>query len=206
MKGHYFNRTRITAENVLAAYRQGVFPMAEGLSGAIRWYVAPHRALIPLDERFTIRRSLRKILQRRDYHVTFNTCFEQVIRACARHGSERETAIWLSEEMIDLYSELHRHGFAHSVEIRREDKLIGGLYGMAIGALFCGESMFSAEPFGSQIALVSLVERLRERGFQVLDAQIISPHLMQFGAYEVLHEEYLELIAPLLKINNVRFD
>ncbi len=191
--------TRITTQHVLAAYHQGIFPMADGLDGRINWYTASRRALVPLDERFTVRRSLRQVLRKSRLGVTVNTAFDEVIRACARHHDKQADGVWLSEQMIALYLGLHREGHTHSVEVWREGRLIGGLYGVAIGAAFCGESMFSRESYASQIALVYLVERLREHSFELLDAQIMSPHLTQFGAYEVAHEEYLELLAKALQ-------
>ncbi|HWQ33211.1 MAG TPA: leucyl/phenylalanyl-tRNA--protein transferase [Blastocatellia bacterium] len=187
--------SRITTRHVLAAYHQGMFPMADGKDGPINWYIASRRALIPLDERFQVRRSLQKIIRRGDFSITIDKAFEEVIRACARHDDKQADGVWLSDEMISLYIELHQEGHTHSVEVWREGRLIGGLYGVAVGAAFCGESMFSREPYGSQIALVALVERLRERQYQLLDAQIMSPHLRQFGAYDVSHTEYLDLLA-----------
>ncbi|MFN0123919.1 MAG: leucyl/phenylalanyl-tRNA--protein transferase [Blastocatellia bacterium] len=187
-------RTSLTPEQVLLGYEQGMFPMADGLDGDINWYVASQRALIPLDENFRVRRSLRQVIQRGGYRVAVNTAFPEVIRACARHRENGPEEIWLSEEMIALYCEIHRRGRAHSMEIWRDDKLAGGLYGITLGGVFCGESMFSREPFGSQLALVALVERLRARGFKLLDAQILTPHLEQFGAYVIEHAKYLEMI------------
>lgn len=196
----------LTPELVLAAYRQGLFPMAEGRAGEIGWYGASRRALIPLDERFRVRRSLRRALNRGGVRIAVDTAFDEVIRACSRHTSEGDDGgVWLSEELIALYRELHRHGHVHSVEIWRDDRLIGGLYGVVIGAAFCGESMFSREPFASQIALVALVERLRARGFLLLDAQMMSEHLAQFGAYTVTHTGYLYLLARALAAREVRF-
>ncbi len=190
---------------VLGAYYEGLFPMAEGREGSIHWYQASRRALVPLDERFKVRRSLRQAIRKGGFRVTVNTAFAEVIRACARHDDKKADGVWLSEEMIALYIELHRQGHVHSVEVWRDDKLVGGLYGVAIGAAFCGESMFSREPYASQIALVALVERLRERGFELLDAQIRSPHLEQFGTYDVSHEEYLRLLFPVIARTDVSF-
>ncbi len=194
----------VTPELLLAAYRQGLFPMAEGRDGAIGWYGAARRALIPLDERFRVRRSLRRVLNRGGLRIAVDTAFDEVIRACSRHADQDE-GVWLSEEMIGLYRELHRRGHVHSVEVWRDETLIGGLYGVVLGAAFCGESMFSREPFASQIALVALVERLRARGFLLLDAQMMSEHLAQFGAYTVTHSGYLYLLARALAAREVRF-
>ena len=194
----------VTPELVLAAYSQGLFPMADGRDGAIAWYGASRRALIPLDEQFRVRRSLRRTLNRGGFRVAIDTAFDEVIRACSRHDDEEE-GVWLSEEMIAIYSELHRRGYVHSVEVWRDERLVGGLYGVVIGAAFCGESMFSREPFASQIALVALVERLRERSFRLLDAQMMSEHLAQFGAYTVSHAHYLQLLRGALAAGAVGF-
>jgi len=194
-----FSRSLITPEQVLEAYQHGLFPMAEGQNGRINWFIAEPRAIIPLDERFNIRRSLRKVSQKGEYQIAINTAFESVIRACARHGVVRPGEVWLSEEMMALYLELHRRGQAHSVEVWRGAQLVGGLYGVAIKAAFFGESMFSRAPYASQLALVSLVERLRERSYQLLDAQIMTPHIAQFGAIRLSHQAYLALLSRALE-------
>jgi len=192
-------RSRISPERVLTAYEHGLFPMAEGQSGSIKWYIAEPRAVIPLDERFKIRRSLRQIQRKGGYRMAVNTDFEAVIRSCARHGEVSRREVWLSEEMIALYLELHRQGHAHSVEVWNETEMIGGLYGIAMKAAFFGESMFSRAPYASQLALIGLVERLRERGYRLLDAQIMSPHIAQFGAINLTHEEYLGVLSDALE-------
>ena len=191
-------RTQITPEQVLAAYQQGYFPMSRGQFGPIDWFMAEPRTVIPLDERFHVRRSLRKTMQKTDLEVRLNTRFPQVIRQCARHGEVTEDEIWLSEEMIALYVELHRRGFAHSVEIWQENQMVGGLYGIAIKSAFFGESMFSRVSSASQIALVALVERLRARGFKMLDAQMRTQHVSFFGAEDYSHEEYLGVLADAM--------
>ena len=191
-------RTQITPEQVLAAYQQGYFPMSRGQFGPIDWFMAEPRTVIPLDERFHVRRSLRKTIQKTDMEVRLNTRFSQVIRNCARHGEVTEDEIWLSEEMIALYVELHRRGFAHSVEIWQENQMVGGLYGIAIKSAFFGESMFSRVSSASQIALVALVERLRARGFKMLDAQMRTQHVSFFGAEDYSHEEYLGVLADAM--------
>jgi leucyl/phenylalanyl-tRNA--protein transferase len=191
--------SQITLEQILAAYQAGLFPMAEGQSGSIKWYIAEPRAVIPLDERFKIRRSLHQARRKGRYRIAINTDFESVIRACARHGVVSRREVWLSEEMIALYLELHAQGHAHSVEVWDEREMIGGLYGMAMKAAFFGESMFSRAPYASQLALVALVEHLRERGYQLLDAQIMSPHIAQFGAINLSHQEYLALLSRALE-------
>jgi leucyl/phenylalanyl-tRNA--protein transferase len=188
----------ITPEQVIAGYKQGFFPMARGRYGKIEWFMAEPRTVIPLDGRFRVRRSLRQTLRKSDYRIEFDTDFPAVIRACARHNEVDSEEVWLSDEMIALYIELHRRGFAHSVEIWNGDELAGGLYGVALKAAVFGESMFSRATSASQIALVALVERLRERGYRLLDAQMRTPHIGYFGAMDLTHDEYLALLAEAM--------
>lgn len=191
------NLFTITPEQVLKAYQHGMFPMARGRFGEIHWYISDPRAVIPLPD-FKVRRSLRKAAQKSPYQIRYDTAFSAVIRACARHREVGGEEVWLSEEMIDLYLELHRRGFAHSVEVWDDDRLVGGLYGIALHAAFFGESMFSRVPFASQFALLALVERLRRQGFLLLDAQVMTPHLAQFGAIELSHDQYLAILVHAL--------
>lgn len=188
----------ITPEQVIAGYQQGFFPMARGRYGKIEWFMAEPRTIVPLDDRFKLRRSLRQTMRRMDYQIKINSDFPAVIRACARHPEVPSDEVWLSEEMIALYTELHRRGFAHSIELWNLDGLIGGLYGVALKGAFFGESMFSRAPSASQIALVALVERLRDRGYRLLDAQMRTTHIGYFGAVDLTHNEYLALLAEAL--------
>jgi leucyl/phenylalanyl-tRNA--protein transferase len=193
--------SRITPEQIIQAYMYGYFPMATSLDGDIDWFIAEPRTIIPLDERFTIRRSLRQAVRKTDYEIRINSAFDEVIRACARHDIKDEDGVWLSEEMIRLYTELHRRGFVHSVEVWIDNQLSGGLYGVAIKGAFFGESMFMRKSYASQIALVALVERLRERGYQLLDAQMRTPHIGHFGAIDLTHEEYMALLYKAMRLN-----
>lgn len=189
----------LTPEHILSAYMQGYFPMAEGKHGHVGFYFFEPRGIIPLDERFTVRKSLRQALKKNAFDITFDTAFEEVIRACARHDKENDEEVWLSEEMIPSYIELHHRGIAHSVEAWHDGKLVGGLYGLSLGKAFCGESMFSRVPYASQAALVGLVEHLRTKGFTLLDAQMATEHLEQFGLYSVSQAEYLTLFGEAQK-------
>jgi leucyl/phenylalanyl-tRNA--protein transferase len=195
----------LTSELVLDAYRQGYFPMAHGKHGPIQFFYYEPRGILPLDERFLVRRSLRQIINKKTFEIRFDSAFEEVIRACARHAEHSDEGIWLSEEMITIYCELHMRGIAHSVEawsnpvhdsveMGHGASLQGGLYGLALGSAFCGESMFSRAPYASQVALVALVEHLCESGFTLLDAQMESEHLQQFGMYTVSQGEYMEML------------
>jgi leucyl/phenylalanyl-tRNA--protein transferase len=183
---------------VVAGYQQGYFPMARGRYGPIDWFTAEPRTIIPLDHRFHVRRSLRKIINRSEFEIRINTSFREVISTCARHSEVEEDEVWLSDEMIAIYCELHRRRFAHSVEVWNEEGMVGGLYGIALKAAFFGESMFSRRSSASQIALVSLVERLRARGYFLLDAQMRTQHIAHFGAVDLTHDEYLGVLAEAM--------
>jgi len=191
-------RSVITLEQILAAYQQGYFPMARGQYGRIDWFMAEPRTILPLDDRFRVRRSLRQAMRKLTYEIRINTCFPEVVFACARHREVTEEEVWLSDEMIALYLELHQHGFAHSVEVWSAGELIGGLYGVALKAAFFGESMFTRRSSASQIALVALVERLRTRNYLLLDAQMRTPHISHFGALDLSHHEYLSRLAEAM--------
>ncbi|NTU92573.1 MAG: leucyl/phenylalanyl-tRNA--protein transferase [Chlorobiaceae bacterium] len=186
----------IRVEDVLRAYRHGFFPMAESRDGEVSWCQPYQRAVVPLDT-FHPSRSLRRILRSDEFSVTINTDFEAVIRACSMpRASEDET--WLSEEIIQVFLKLHRIGVAHSVECRQDGELAGGLYGMAMGSAFFGESMFFRRPHASKVAFCHLVAYLRHKGFSLLDAQIMNPHLEMLGAVEIAHEEYMKLLDEAL--------
>ncbi len=183
----------LTPELVLLAYQHGYFPMADPDTGEIAFYSPDPRAIIPL-EGVRIPRSLRQTLRKQLYQVRLNTAFEAVIRGCA----ERPRS-WISEELIVLYTQLHRMGFAHSVEAWYGEQLVGGLYGVAIGGAFFGESMFTRMRDASKVAFVALVERLRQRGFLLLDAQYINPHTQRLGAIEIPRAEYLRRLERALR-------
>jgi len=179
----------LSPELVLLGYRGGYFPMAESRHGGVHWYTSDPRAVIPL-EGFRISRSLRQVLKKHPFSIAIDTAFPDVIRACANRA---ET--WISDEVIEVYTALHRRGDAHSVEAWRGGNLAGGLYGVAIGGAFFGESMFSRESNASKVALVGLVQHLRFRGFRLLDSQFMNEHMRQFGAVEIPQASYLRLLA-----------
>ena len=184
---------------MLEAYRQGYFPMASGRNGEIGFYFYEPRGIIPLDERFVVRKSLRAAIERSHFEIRIDTAFDEVIHQCARYDQLPDDEIWISEKMKLLYSELHKMWIAHSIEVWNEGALIGGLYGLTFGAAFCGESMFSRMPNASQIALIALVEHLRKTGFKLLDSQMESEHLKQFGLYTVSQTEYLGLLSEAME-------
>jgi len=171
--------------------------MAVNAQGAIAWYSPDPRALIPLDDRFHIPGGLRRTLKRNKFTISVDTAFEAVICNCARvHGDT-----WISDEIIRNYIGLHREGFAHSIEVWFQGELAGGLYGVHIGGAFFGESMFHSVTDASKVALVTLVNRLRERDFLLLDTQWATPHLKQFGTYLVPKEEYLCMLRQAISLD-----
>ena len=182
-------------EVVLAAYRMGYFPMAESRTGPVSWFSADPRTIIPLDS-FHRPRSLRRALRTGKFSTTINSVFDRVIDACAERP---ET--WISDEIIHAYRRLHRLGHAHSVETWVGTKLAGGLYGVSIGGAFFGESMFSRTSEASKVALSSLVDRLKERGFLLLDSQFMNEHIRQFGATEIPQSLYIELLQRAVAVD-----
>jgi leucyl/phenylalanyl-tRNA--protein transferase len=181
---------RLTPEIVLRAYAEGVFPMAERRTDTELYWVSPEeRGVIPLD-RFHIPARLARTVRSDRFAVTADTAFEDVMRACAAPAPGREES-WINAEILSLYTALHAMGHAHSIECRREGQLVGGLYGVKLGAAFFGESMFSLERDASKVALVHLVARLIAGGFELLDAQFLTAHLARFGAVAISRRAYL---------------
>lgn len=181
----------IPPQILLGAYSEGVFPMAE--DGELLWYSPVMRGIIPLDERFHIPRGLRKALKKRPFVIRRDTAFREVMEGCADRA---ET--WIDESIIESYVELHKLGFAHSIECWDDDGLQGGLYGVRYRGVFFGESMFSRKTDASKIALVYLVTWLREEGVELLDTQWMTEHLSQFGGIEVPREQYLQMLAEAI--------
>lgn len=188
----------IEPELLLSAYCRGIFPMAVNARGNIGWFSPDPRGVIPLDERFHIPHGLRRRLKKNPFTISFDGDFERVMRECA---TKRRGGTWISEEIIESYCRLHELGHAHSVEARLGGRLVGGLYGVHIGGAFFGESMFHRATDASKVALVALVERLRERGFALLDTQWVTPHLAQFGATEIPRREYLRLLRRAVALD-----
>lgn len=183
---------------LLCAYCEGAFPMGEA-DGSVSWYRPRRRGILPVAE-FHVPRRFLQFLRHSPFEVRWNTAFGDVMRGCA----DREET-WITDAILDSYEELHRLGFAHSAEVWRGGKLMGGVYGVAIGGAFFGESMFSREPQASKTALVHLQWRLRERGFLLHDTQWTTPHLAQFGGHEIPGARYLDLLARAIRLP-VSFD
>jgi leucyl/phenylalanyl-tRNA--protein transferase len=190
----------------IGLYREGWFPMGDGTDAEAEWVQPRRRSIIPLaPDRFRVTRSLRQRVRSGRFEVTSDTAFGEVIRACSeprRMNGEASAGTWITPGIVSLFGELHSAGYVHSVEAWLTDAggrtLVGGLYGVAIGRVFCGESMFSRPDLGgtdaSRVCLVHLVEHLRERGFVMLDSQISNPHIAQFGAYEMPAERYVRVV------------
>ncbi len=183
----------IEPETLLLGYRLGCFPMAMD-DGSIEWFSPTRRGIIPLD-RFHLPHTARRAWKRRAFEIKIDSVFPEVMRVCGRRA---ET--WINDEIIASYEHLHRLGHAHSVEAWRDGELAGGLYGVALGGVFFGESMFHRVSDASKIALAALVERMNERGFVLLDTQWLTPHLQQFGAIEISRAKYLDLLQHALNL------
>lgn len=186
--------------SIVRGYSNGFFLMDDG-HGHLSWYGTPEeRTLIPLDDRFRYPRSLRRVLNRGQFHVRIDSAFERVIEGCA----DRDET-WISDELSEIYRELHSAGWAHSFETWEDDCLAGGVLGIAIGGAFIGESMFFAIPDGSKVALVKLVEHLRDRNFLLFDAQLSNPHLSRFGSVSVASDDYMKNLQEAIRLP-CRFD
>jgi len=198
MTGRSSRRQDITPQLLLKAYGCGLFPMAESADDPELFWVEPElRGVIPLNA-FHVPRSLAKVVRSGRFDIRFDTAFEAVMTECAAATSDRPST-WINSTILKLYAELHQMGHAHSVEAWRAGKLVGGLYGVSLGAAFFGESMFSRESDASKVCLVHLVNHLKERGFRLLDTQFTTEHLKRFGAIDVPRRRYDELLAAALR-------
>ena len=187
----------INPEELLLAYRLGIFPMAESRHAEDVLWVRPHeRGILPLDK-FHVPRRLARVVRSNRFKVKADTAFEQVIRACAESQPDRRET-WINDAIIDVFLSLHRRGFAHSVETWLGDRLVGGLYGLSLGAAFFAESKFSRVTDASKVALVHLTARLKAGGYTLLDAQFPNPHLNQFGAATVTEERFQFMLSQAL--------
>jgi leucyl/phenylalanyl-tRNA--protein transferase len=190
----------LTPQLLLSAYSQGVFPMGHE-DGEIYWYDPDPRCILPLDT-FHVPRSLAQRMRRGGFEIRVNTAFRSVMLACATPMPGRERT-WITPKILDAYCQLHEFGFAHSVETWSAGQLVGGLYGVALGGLFAGESMFSRVTDASKFALVSLVQQLRASGFILHDTQFMTEHLRRFGAIEIPRAEYQRKLQQALMVQPV---
>lgn len=190
----------ITPQVLLKAYACGIFPMAESAEDPGLFWVEPEwRGILPLDS-FHLPRSLRKVMKRDPFEIRVDSAFNAVVAACAESTPDREKT-WINPRIRRLYGELHEIGHAHSVECWRDGELVGGLYGVRLGAAFFGESMFSRQRDASKVALVHLVHRLRAGGFQLLDTQFTTAHLERFGVIEIARADYAELLRGAINLD-----
>jgi len=204
MAGRRSRDNTLTPEILLRAYSIGLFPMAESADDPDIFWVEPElRGILPLDN-FHVSKSLAKAVRQKPFDIRYNTAFDAVVEKCAESAEDRPTT-WINETIKSLYGALHRMGHAHSVEAWEGDELVGGLYGVSLGSAFFGESMFSRRSNASKICLVHLVERLKERGFTLLDTQFTTEHLMTFGAIDVPREQYARLLERAVAGPDVAF-
>lgn len=193
---------QLNAEMLLRGYANGAFPMAEA-SGQIYWYAPDPRAVIPI-ENYKPSRSLRPVINQKVFEIKLDTCFKEVMSRCARPRFEGDET-WISEEIILAYCDLHKIGLAHSVEVYFENELVGGLYGVALGAAFFGESMFYEKPNASKVAFHYLIEILKKNSFKLLDTQFMNDNVKRYGAIEISKEIYEEQLIEALQ-TSCRFD
>ncbi len=188
----------IPSDLLLNAYATGWFPMAVGRE--LQWFSPDPRGILPLDT-FHVPRRLARVMRSGHFRIEIDRAFPEVMLACAAEDRDPEDpGTWINDEIIESYVELHRLGFAHSVEVWNADRLVGGLYGVALRGAFFGESMFHRETDASKVALVALVDRLRAREYVLLDTQWTTPHLEQFGAVEIRRREYLRRLRESLRL------
>ena len=190
----------LTPEILLRAYAIGIFPMAEAADDPEIFWVDPQqRGILPL-ETFHVPRRLRRTVRQNRFEIRVDTAFDAVMRGCAEPNQDRPTT-WINDKILKLYGELFRSGYCHSIEAWQDGTLVGGLYGVALGAAFFGESMFSRVADASKVALVHLVARLLAGGFKLCDTQFVTRHLAQFGAIEIPRSAYRRRLAAALRFD-----
>jgi leucyl/phenylalanyl-tRNA--protein transferase len=180
----------ISAERVLFAYRYGIFPWYSEEDPMLWWYTQPRAVLFP--QELKIHKSMRQFMNRNSWRITFNNCFEKVVKACQVAERRDQESTWIQTETIDVYNQLHHQGYGHSVEVWADNELIGGLYGLSIGKIFFGESMFSNASNASKVALIYLVKKLTENGYFLIDCQQETAHLSTLGARNISGSEFFD--------------
>jgi len=190
----------LSPERLLLAYKNGIFPWFSKDEPFLWWSPDPRLVLLP--DGVNISRSLKKKIRKEIFTIKVDTAFEQTILSCAKPRKVEGT--WLVEEMIDAYIDLHKQGYAHSIETWKNDKLVGGLYGVCIGGSFFGESMFSFESDASKIALVALANHLKKNHFDLIDCQVTTRHLLSMGAVEISRNSFLDIITDSIKRKNIK--
>jgi leucyl/phenylalanyl-tRNA--protein transferase len=183
----------LSAKRLLLAYSKGIFPWYSAGEPILWWSPSPRLVIIP--DEFKVPSRLSRFIKQKKYKVTMDHAFQQVITGCASAADRQHKGTWIDDDMIEAYTLLHEIGYAHSVECWMDDELVGGLYGIALGKIFFGESMFSRQSNASKVAFVYLAEKLLERGFDLIDCQLKTEHLMQFGAREIPGSEFQDLLV-----------
>ncbi|MBF7070021.1 leucyl/phenylalanyl-tRNA--protein transferase [Aliarcobacter butzleri] len=180
-------------QRLLNAYENGIFPWFIDDLGYIHWF-SPQKRMVLYPENFKVSKSLRKSITNKGFVVKSNENFEEVIRSCAKIKRKHEDSTWISEEFIKAYTNLHKLDIAFSIECYLKDELVGGLYGVLIGDIFCGESMFSLVPDASKVAFYHLCQQAKQNGIKIIDCQVYNDHLASLGAFEITRNEYFNLL------------
>ncbi|MCR8709608.1 leucyl/phenylalanyl-tRNA--protein transferase [Aliarcobacter butzleri] len=180
-------------QRLLNAYENGIFPWFIDDLGYIHWF-SPQKRMVLYPENFKVSKSLRKSITNKGFVVKSNENFEEVIRSCAKIKRKHEDGTWISEEFIKAYTNLHKLDIAFSIECYLKDELVGGLYGVLIGDIFCGESMFSLVPDASKVAFYHLCQQAKQNGIKIIDCQVYNDHLASLGAFEITRNEYFNLL------------
>ena len=180
-------------ERVMLAYRKGIFPWFESDDFLLWWSPDPRMVLFP--DRLKISKSMRAVLRKKQFEVTFNKAFDQVVEACAKVKRFGQNGTWITPGLMEVYSTLHIQGHAHSVEVWEEGSLVGGLYGIDLGTVFCGESMFSKSSNASKVALIFLVKELKKNKYELIDCQVPTQHLASMGAEPISRTEFLTFLS-----------
>ncbi len=194
----------LSPDRILLAYRNGIFPWYSPGEPILWWSPDPRLVLYP--DELRVSKSLRKVIKRKIFHITFDESFDDVIQACANAKRSYGEGTWITDEMKDAYCGLHRQGYAHSVEAWQDGKLVGGLYGIAIGRAFFGESMFNRVSNASKVAFVTFIEKLRCLEFVLIDCQVKTDHLIRFGAREIPRKLFLEQVGKAVDRSKLNAD
>ncbi len=187
----------LSEERLLLAYRNGIFPWYDENSPILWWSPDPRMVLFP--EKMKISKSMQKVLTEDRFRLTKNSCFEKVIDQCAKVEREGQKGTWITEEMKNAYVKLHEKGYVQSYEVWEDDELVGGLYGVDLGHVFCGESMFSLKSNASKFAFIKLTDELREKNYRLIDCQVYTKHLASLGAEEIPRKDFLEILKDEFK-------
>lgn len=182
----------LSIERLLLAYHNGIFPWYDPDEPILWW--SPSERMIVVPSLYKVSKSIRNVINQNKFKITFNQCFREVITNCQQIERKGQNETWISNELIEAYVKLHEMGIAKSVEVWQNDKLVGGLYGIDLGHVFCGESMFSKVSNASKIAFVTLVKHLKENNYKLLDCQVYNEHLEKLGAFEISRETFIKVL------------